>query len=680
MGAIGVPILAVNMAETSRSDIERVRGRRLRSVPIAPLGGLGAVALPLLMVFAVIAAIYVARDVLIPFALAALLSFLLALPVRGLRRLGLPQAGAVTLVMLGTLLAAISLGVLISRQAQLLATDLPRYEVNIRDKIRAFKDWESGEGFFTKLRSTFSDLGRELTLTRPKPSIETPPPVLSGEAQREAERQRKNEPPPQPLQTQSEPMSLERLRGMVEPVVGPLAEFGLVMLFTVFILLQREDLRNRVIRLAGAGDINRATVAMTDAASRLSRFFLLQASLNVSFGVFVALALWALDVPAAVGFGVFSALMRFVPYIGSVLAALPPIAVAAAIDPGWTTALLVAAVFGIGEPLMGHVIEPVVFGRHTGLSPIAVVGAATFWTWLWGPIGLLLSTPLTLCLVVMGQHMRLLQFLTVLLSDEPALTPAEVFYQRLLAGDAAELVWQAETALKTRSLVSHYDEVVLPGLRLAVLDGRAGHLDEDRLQDVAVALDDLVETLGDADLGADKSDARDLDEQDAGEALTVGQGWRELLARIPPGGLAPGWRAVGAVVIYPGRGILDFASARMAADLLEKIGFGAEVRPRERAAGRTDAPALPRVEIVTTVGGLTARELRFAVRRLERTRAGRDVIACALGGGGNGIDEELPVVRSFAELLSRVIERASSTTPDEPALRSPAALEVVQRV
>ena len=528
----------------------------------------------------------------------------------------------------------------------------PNTRAIVREKIRSLRTWQSGEGFLEKARETLSDLGRELTEPAAKSDPHAPPitqqqprstaPVAEG-------------PPPASAEVPQKPLTLEALIDLAVPVLKPLADVGLVVLFTIFILLQREDLRNRLILLAGAGDLNRATVAMSDAASRLSRFFLLQAALNGSFGLFVALALWGLDVPAALGFGVLATLMRFVPYIGSVLAALPPIAIAAAMEPGWSTALLVAAVFGIGEPLMGQVIEPLVFGRHTGLSPIAVVGAATFWTWLWGPIGLILSTPLTLCLVVLGQYTRALGFLTVLLSDEPALTPPEAFYQRLLAGDAAELVWLTETALKSRSLVGYYDDVVMPGLRLAHLDGRAGQLDEERLQDVASALDDLVETLGEAELGLDKDDSA-ADDLRGGDAENAA--WKGLLAEISPRGIDAVWRREQAVVIRPGRGILDFAAARMVADLLQKIGFGVEVSSRDGALAKVDQKAAPLIEVVASAGGLTLKELRYGARRIERMRPHVTVLCCAFGMDVRDDFKGDRLILSIAELLTVMLRRA----------------------
>jgi len=211
----------------------------------------------------------------------------------------------------------------------------------------------------------------------------------------------------------------------------------------IFFLLQRQDLRDRLIRLAGSHDLQRTTEAINDAAYRLSRYFLAQTLLNALFGLIVGIALTFIGVPNPVLFGILAMLLRFVPYIGAVIAAMLPIALAVAVDPGWSMALMTTALFLVVEPLIGQVIEPVVYGHSTGLTPVAIIMAATFWTWLWGPIGLLLSTPLTVCLGVLGRHIPGLRFLDVMIGEEPPLSPAQSFYQRALAGDIDEAVDQA---------------------------------------------------------------------------------------------------------------------------------------------------------------------------------------------------------------------------------------------
>ena len=254
------------------------------------------------------------------------------------------------------------------------------------------------------------------------------------------------------------------------PVLHPLAAAAIIFIVAIFILMQQDDLRDRVIRLFGSRDLHRTTLAMDDAARRLSRFFLIQLGINTTFGVIIAAGLYFIGLPSPLLWGIIAALMRFVPYIGSYVAAGVPILLAAAVDPSWSLTLWVAALFLVTEPIIGQLVEPMLYGRSTGLSPISVVISAIFWGWLWGPVGLILSTPLTLCLVVLGRHVKQLEFLNVLFGDRPALTRVENFYQRVLAGDPDEVQEHAEELLKEMSLSSYYDEVALKGLELAARD------------------------------------------------------------------------------------------------------------------------------------------------------------------------------------------------------------------
>jgi hypothetical protein len=298
---------------------------------------------------------------------------------------------------------------------------------------------------------------------------------------------------------QPDPGALESLRALISPLVHPLATTGIIIIFVIFILLQREELRNRLIRLAGSYDLQRTTAALDDAAGRLSRLFLTQLIVNGAFGLVIGVGLWLIGVPSAILWGILAAALRFVPYIGAVIAAAFPLALAVAVDPSWSMLLWTLGLFLIVEPVVGHVIEPMVYGHSTGLSPVAVVAAATFWTALWGPIGLVLATPLTVCLVVLGRHVDRLEFLDVMFGDRPALSPPEIFYQRMLAGDPTEASEKAEEFLKERSLASYYDEVALKGLQLAQVDAARGVLNEERLAKIRDTVSEFVGNLADQD-------------------------------------------------------------------------------------------------------------------------------------------------------------------------------------
>jgi hypothetical protein len=306
---------------------------------------------------------------------------------------------------------------------------------------------------------------------------------------------------------QPDPGALESLRSLIAPLVSPLATTGIIVIFVIFILIQREDLRNRLIRLAGSGDLQRTTAALDDAASRLSRLFLNQLLINTGFGLLIGAGLWLIGIPSAVLWGILATVLRFVPYIGSIIAAAFPLALAVAVDPGWSMLAWTAVLFFAVEPAIGQIVEPMVYGRSTGLSPVAVVVSATFWTALWGPIGLVLATPLTVCLVVLGRHVERLAFLDVMFGDRPALSPPEIFYQRMLAGDPTEAAEKAEQFLKERSLSSYYDDVALKGLHLAQMDLDREVLDISRLLRIR---DTVFEFTGDL---SDQTDHEPIDGQ-----------------------------------------------------------------------------------------------------------------------------------------------------------------------
>jgi len=278
------------------------------------------------------------------------------------------------------------------------------------------------------------------------------------------------------------------LEQFLSPVVSPLATLGIVLVIALFILLQQDDLRDRFIRLVGARDLHRTTVALDEAVGRLSKYFLAQLALNSAFGVVIAIV-W----------GVVAGLCRFIPYVGAWIAAAFPLVLAAAVDPSWSTAAWTLGLFVIAEPIMGQAVEPFVYGRSTGLTPVSVVIATIFWTWLWGPIGLILATPLTLCLVVLGRHVDRLEFLDVLLGDRPALSPIEGFYQRMLAADPDEVQDQAELLLRTRALSAYYDDIALRGLKLAADDASREALNMPQLLSIRDSVQELVDELDEYD-------------------------------------------------------------------------------------------------------------------------------------------------------------------------------------
>jgi predicted PurR-regulated permease PerM len=438
----------------------------------------------------VIATLYFARDLFIPLALASLLTFLLSpLVVRIERWLG--RIAAVLLVVVTIFAATGAAGWVLTRQLVDLATKLPDYKENIRTKLRSIK-LPSG-GVFTKISETVDELKKDL------PGAQTPTPEAVPTARAPTTSVAlPSSPAAAPVQVgetfRVNPVDLAQ--HLLAPLVGPLGTAALVLLLVIFMLLRREDLRRRLIRLIGKGRISSATQAMDDAGARVFRYLFMQLVVNVSYGIPVAIGLYFIGVPNAVLWGAFATVLRFIPYLGPWIAAAIPVALSLAVSPSWMMPLLTIGLFVVLELLSNHVMEPWLYGSSTGVTPIALIVAAVFWTWLWGPVGLILSTPLTVCLVVMGRHVPRLSFLSVLLSDEEALTPAEDCYHRLLTvGEQDELEF-VESYLEGNSLAALYDSVFIPVIIATETDHRLELLDDEQRVLVEQTLRDIIEDLG----------------------------------------------------------------------------------------------------------------------------------------------------------------------------------------
>jgi hypothetical protein len=402
---------------------------------------------------------------------------------------------------------------------------------------------------------------------------------------------------------------LQILQSIIEPLLKPLATTGLVMIFVIFILLQREDLRDRLIRLAGVRDLQRTTKALDDAAMRVSRYLLMQTIVNTSYAVPIGIGLWLIGVPNPILWGMLAMLLRFVPYIGPIIAALFPLALSVAVDPGWTMLAWTAALFVTVELIINNLVEPWLYGSSTGLSALAIILAATFWTWLWGPIGLLLSTPLTSCVVVLGRHVPQLQFLDIAFGNRPVLAPEERFYQRMLAGNPVEAAHHAEEFLKEKPLSAYYDEVAIRGLALAQYDFQDGALDEGRTTTIKETIDELVDDL------SDHNDLQPKAKQDNAEEAVS-----DRPRVLDPETHAPGWRDR-PVLCVSSRGDLDEAAAVLLAQLLEKHDIGARVlscratAPERLRSLDTTGVAMVCVSYLDSQGLTHA---RYLVRRLRR--------------------------------------------------------------
>jgi predicted PurR-regulated permease PerM len=445
----------------------------------------------LLTVGLVVAFLYLARDLIVPIALAILLSFLLAPAVRGLRRWHIGRVTAVSLTVLMAFLAIIGFTAVILQEISSLAQQLPEYRSNLETKIRSLPGTVPGAGVLRRATSMVQELGRELKQSETEISTSTGDRSATGASQPEPAK-----PVPVAIQrAEFEPLQI--VQSIVGPLLQPLAMAGLVIVFVVMILLEREDLRDRLLRLAGRHDLHRTTVAMDDAARRISRYLSRQLIVNACCGLPIGFGLAVIGIPNAALWGIFAAMLRFLPYLGIVIAAGFPVALAVAVDPGWMLLVWVVLLFVGVELIVANVLEPWVYGASTGLSSVALIAAATFWTWLWGPVGLLLSTPLTVCLVVLGRHVPQLEFLDVMLGNQPVLAPDETFYQRLLANDPEEATEQAEEFVKERSLAEFFDEVAIPALARAQVDSDDGALLPERRLLIKQAVQVMLENLSD---------------------------------------------------------------------------------------------------------------------------------------------------------------------------------------
>ena len=608
----------------------------------------------MLLAVLVVAALYFGREVLVPIALAVLLSFVLAPLVRFLQGWYVPRIVAVFGVTLFALVIILGLAALMVAQVNQLAGDLPRYESTLRAKIQSLRGVMAGTGTLERASEVLQGLRKEIERSEAGPPSRVP----AGE---------------QPLPTrpipvevrQPDPGALQTLVALITPLIFPLTTTGVVFIFVVFILVQRQDLRNRLVRLAGAQDLQRTTAALDDAGTRLSRLFLTQLALNAAFGLVIGSGLWIIGVPSAPLWGMLAMILRFVPYVGALISAVFPLLLAAAVDPGWTMVLWTAALFLVVEPVVGHVIEPMVYGHSSGLSPIAVIVAATFWTWLWGPIGLILATPLTICLTVLGRHVDRLKFLEVMLGDEPALTPAELIYQRMLARDPVEATEQARLFLRQKPLIAYYDEILLEGLKLAQADAERNRLDEEHLRRIRDAVAEIVD-----DLGAHE-DEPTLDATPEQSPLAQIEKTAAVREAQP---LSERWRTGKPVLCIPGGGLLDEAAALMIAQLVERRAIGARAEQAEALSmSRIFSLDTTDIELIVLcyVEFASPAQVRYAVRRIRRAASDVAVLVALMGDGVDGeeVSPSTHVVRgSLRATVDKVLAIASgdAETADKP--------------
>lgn len=592
----------------------------------------------------VIATLIIGRTVLIPLAGAVIISFVLAPVVRRMAGWGLPRGLSVTGVVAIVLFLLATASALLSVELVSIASRMNDYRDNIVTKVRTVSSIGHDDGMLKRAAQTVDNLTKaissELSNRTPEgkvPGSESSPIVVSTADNRTG--------------------TLDHLAALAEPV----ARLALLVLFTIFLLLQHQDMRDRIVRIAGTDNLSETTSAMSEAGKRLSRLFLTQALMSAGYGVLIGTTLWIAGLPGAIVWGVLAGMMRFVPFIGSYIAAIPPVILAAGVDPGWWLAIFTFTLFVVSELVMGNVVEPLVLGRRVGLSPFAMIAAASFWTLVWGPVGLLLAAPLTMTLVVLGRHIQGLSFVSVLLGDEPALQPEQELYHRLLSCDALAAADQIGTAIEETSLAQATDHLVLPALALAAHDALAGRLSDQQLQTISTTLAEASELHHKLAL---------LPDRDEESAL---------------------------IIVVPARGSIDITATSFLARVIE-ADTHQFTRAIERATGLTalslggmsEDESPPTFIVIASVADLPRRQLQLIAARAARSFPGTRVIVLTsetdadsetLPGHLETTETSLDIrhISTVVELLGNLQANSSDPTPsrtaDNPADLTPTSAD-----
>jgi predicted PurR-regulated permease PerM len=598
-------------ASARNSDLPQTLGVQLDSAPRVDPVRKSSRLLAIVATLVVVASLYFARGVLIPFALAVLVSFVLAPLVARLHRWKFPRALAVFVAVLALLTVAGGATWVVVGEARDLAAKLPEYRENTRHKTWLLREIVGKP--IELAATTVKDMGSELSA-----------PVDGAPRTPEAQPVRLVEPAPGALQA---------LRDMFDPVMGALTTIVMALLFSVIMLLRPEYLRDRFIRLVGNGQIYVTTQAIDDASVRVSRYLIRQLLVNCVLGVAFGLGLMAVGVPDALLWGFLFALLRFIPYVGVWMAALLPIFLSFVISDGWSQPLEAIGVFALVELVGSFLIEPWLYGQGTGISPLAVLVSALFWSWLWGPIGLVLATPMTVCLVVMGKYVPQLSFLSLLFSDTPALPAPARLYQRLLAQDQDEAWAVVKADIGAHAPHSIIDATVLPALAMAEQDLQKGTLDPDS----AAQLRENVQLL--------------VDEMEDADALTPTQSPVDETAALVDL----------RVLCLPSHSESDALTAAMLARELMSAGAAVETAPLAELMGETLKSLNLRpvdVVIISAVPPTRLMHVRYICKRLSKLKDLEIVVGVwTLDVGAPGVSERLPagpnihIVSTFKEAL-----------------------------
>jgi predicted PurR-regulated permease PerM len=611
---------------------------------------------PLILLAAALLILYFARELLIPLSIALTLNFLLAPLVMQFERLRIRRLPAVLLVLVTSLFLAGGVGWIVARQVIAVINDLPNYRDNIHDKFASLHGPTTGplSHTLTSIREIGAEISNETNPSPPaKPEEEEP----RTRHERELERQQaEKQPIPVTVIPQTQTTG-QYLTQFARPALVPMGMLTMVVIFAFYMLLKREDLRNRLLLLAGMGQMNLMTQALNEAAARVSRYLITNALVNAGYGVIFGIGLYLLHVPNATLWGALMAILRMIPFAGTIIAGVSTLAFTLAVFNNWWHPLWVLLLFGGLEFVIANFLEPHIYGKRTGISAFALVIMAIVWTLLWGWPGLIVSTPMTVCLIVMGRHIPQLSFLHILLGDDAELSPEAHFYERLLAMDQPEAHLIANRFLKGHNLVELYDEVVLPALVLCEQDRHKGALDNVHSEWLYQSATELVAELTDynSQVGAEPVCA------DAGAATPE---------RISP------------VVCVPAGDQADEIAATMLAQLLEQCGHStvlltATALSREitERLGEDQSTILC-ISAVPPFAFAQARKLAQSLRR----SLPKNPIVVGLWGGDSDIDalrerfgnaRPDAIVTKLSEALTRVREISGRSTEGRAATSVP---------
>lgn len=539
-------------------------------------------------VLLMIAVLYLGREIFVPIAVAGLLSFMLAPVANFLERWYLPRIPSVMIIVTAAFIVLGGVSLLVADQTLSLAKSLPDYQYNIKQRLQAF---ESGaDGMLGNVRKMFVGLQKQVEQEKRKKKEQAGSPSPADQSTAASE---PTQPPPVPVVIQSGPSSpLELAREIALPVLAPALTAGLTLVFVIFFLFQREDLRDRMIRLLGDTRLDVTTRALDEAGKRISRYLLVQLSINITYGLPIGIVLWLIGVPGAALWGILATALRFIPYIGVWLAAAMPILLALAVFHGWTLPLAVVALFVGLELFVANVMEPWLYGASTGISAVGVLVAAVFWGALWGGIGLIMAIPLTVCLVVAGRHIPQFGIFVILFGREPALSPAIRFYQRLLADDQDEVMELALTHAQDHGLLEVYDEMVVPALHLAERDRHAERLEPERAQAILDGVRAVVDELGD-----------------------------QPTITVAGNGATPADEGTCSILCLPARDEADELAATMFAQVLQTRGISAEVLSVRSLAAEFAEKVCANEGVVVYVSALppaAVAHARYLCKRIKR--------------------------------------------------------------